>query len=310
MLPIQPLKGEFRRPDLRNHRKILVVDGRVGFAGSQNLTEPGYNKPKNHKLGREWVELMTRVEGPVVAPAQRRLPRPTGTARPARTCGRRSSRRRPRRPARRGRGRRGRRPGGPERARVRDREQPAAVHQLIYAAQRRLSLTSPYFVPDESLLYAVTTAAQRGVDVELFVERARPTSSWSTTPSAPTTRRCSRPACGSGSTRSRTCCTPSTSRSTTPLAVIGSSNMDMRSFALNYEVVLMLTGAEVVARLREVEDTYRALSTELTMEEWREPQLGREVRRQRDAADLGPAVDRGPLPEKPGRRRLRSGSPW
>ena len=40
---------------------------------------------------------------------------------------------------------------------------------LIYGAQRRLSLTSPYFVPDESLLNAVTTAAQRGVDVELFV---------------------------------------------------------------------------------------------------------------------------------------------
>ena len=40
---------------------------------------------------------------------------------------------------------------------------------LIYSAQRRVSLTSPYFVPDESLLYAVTTAAQRGVEVELFV---------------------------------------------------------------------------------------------------------------------------------------------
>src|SRR4029079_17151548 len=40
---------------------------------------------------------------------------------------------------------------------------------MIYAAQHRLSLTSPYFVPDDSLLYAVTTAAQRGVDVELFV---------------------------------------------------------------------------------------------------------------------------------------------
>ena len=67
MLPIQPLKGELRRPDLRNHRKILVVDGRVAFTGSQNLIEPGYNKPKNHKAGREWVELMARVEGPVGA---------------------------------------------------------------------------------------------------------------------------------------------------------------------------------------------------------------------------------------------------
>src|SRR5215510_517070 len=58
MLPIRPLKGELRRPDLRNHRKILVVDGRVAFSGSQNLSEPCYDKPKNQKLGRAWVELM------------------------------------------------------------------------------------------------------------------------------------------------------------------------------------------------------------------------------------------------------------
>jgi cardiolipin synthase len=42
-------------------------------------------------------------------------------------------------------------------------------NSLIYSAQRRLSITSPYLVPDESLLYAITTAAQRGIDVELFV---------------------------------------------------------------------------------------------------------------------------------------------
>ncbi len=51
MLPVRPLRGEFRRPDLRNHRKILVVDGRVAFTGSLNLVEPGYNKPKNHERG-------------------------------------------------------------------------------------------------------------------------------------------------------------------------------------------------------------------------------------------------------------------
>ena len=37
MLPIQPLRGHWRRPDLRNHRKILLVDGIIGFTGSQNL---------------------------------------------------------------------------------------------------------------------------------------------------------------------------------------------------------------------------------------------------------------------------------
>jgi cardiolipin synthase len=52
------------------------------------------------------------------------------------------------------------------------------------------------------------------------------------------------------------------------VAVVGSSNMDMRSFALNYEVSLMLLGPEVVARMRTVEDAYRALSSELTRDEW------------------------------------------
>src|SRR4029079_10095719 len=62
MLPIRPLKGEMRRPDRRTHRKTLVVDGRVAFSGSQNLIEACYDKPKNQKLGRAWVELIARFE--------------------------------------------------------------------------------------------------------------------------------------------------------------------------------------------------------------------------------------------------------
>ena len=54
------------------------------------------------------------------------------------------------------------------------------------------------------------------------------------------------------------------------VAVIGSSNMDLRSFALNHEVSMMLTGADIVARFRKVEDDYRALSRELTLEEWQQ----------------------------------------
>ena len=52
--------------------------------------------------------------------------------------------------------------------------------------------------------------------------------------------------------------------------MVGSSNMDMRSFALNYEVVVMLTGHEIVERLHAVQDTYRSLSTELTLAAWQE----------------------------------------
>ncbi|MGO7984200.1 phospholipase D-like domain-containing protein, partial [Rhizobium johnstonii] len=39
MLPVQPLKGNNQRLDLRNHRKILVVDGNTAFVGSQNVID-------------------------------------------------------------------------------------------------------------------------------------------------------------------------------------------------------------------------------------------------------------------------------
>jgi cardiolipin synthase A/B len=53
------------------------------------------------------------------------------------------------------------------------------------------------------------------------------------------------------------------------VAVIGSSNMDMRSFGLNYEVIIMMVGGDLVARMRAAEDNYRALSRLLTADEWR-----------------------------------------
>ena len=81
MLSIHPLKGEWRRPDLRNHRKILVVDGRVAFTGSLNLIEPGYDKPKNHQDGREWVSSWLGWRDRWSAHSTCCSP-PTGTARP------------------------------------------------------------------------------------------------------------------------------------------------------------------------------------------------------------------------------------
>jgi cardiolipin synthase len=261
MLPVQPLKGHFRRPDLRNHRKILVVDGTSAFMGSQNLVEPGYNKEKNHREGREWVELTARVTGPVVSalnavfatdwysetdeilvdevvpwdqvPAAGSL---TGQVIPSG-------------------------PGFSTENNLR------AFTTLIYSAQRRVSLTSPYFVPDESLLYAVTTAAQRGVSVELFVSEEgdqfmvyHAQCSYYRTLLEAGVRIYLYPAPYVLHAKHFTI--------DDEVAVLGSSNMDMRSFALNYEVSLMLLGADIVARMRKVEDGYRARSRELTLEEW------------------------------------------
>jgi cardiolipin synthase len=261
MLPVEPWRKPFRRPDLRNHRKILVVDGEVAFMGSQNLIEPGYNKEKNHRAGREWVELTSRVRGPVVAALDavfltdwysetgESLPEehvPFDAVPPAGdlTCQVI--------------------PSGPGYS---SENNLRAFTTLIYAAQRRVSLTSPYFVPDESLLDAVTTAAQRGVDVELFVsEQGDQFMVYHA--------QCSyyRALLEAGV---RIYLYPSPyvlhAKHFTvddDVAVLGSSNMDMRSFALNYEVSLMLLGREVVHRMRKVEDAYRSLSRELSLEEW------------------------------------------
>ena len=66
MLPLQPFRGHWRRPDLRNHRKLVVVDGVVGFTGSQNLIVDHYHKKGNIKRGLHWHELMVRLTGPAV----------------------------------------------------------------------------------------------------------------------------------------------------------------------------------------------------------------------------------------------------
>ena len=236
-----------------------MVDGKVAFTGSLNLIEPGYDKPKNHQDGREWVELVARVEGPVVTALNvlfatdwysetgtkltKEIQAPTAVAGsvPAQVI-----------------------PSGPGFA---TENNLRAFTTLLYSAQRRISITSPYFVPDESLLYAVTTAAQRGIDVELFVSEAgdqfmvyHAQRSYYEALLRTGVRIFMYPA-------------PYVLHSKfftvdDDVAVLGSSNLDMRSFALNYEVSLMVPDRDVVARVHEVEDTYRGLSKELTLEDW------------------------------------------
>ena len=282
MLSIHPFKGEWRRPDLRNHRKILVVDGRVAFTGSQNLIEPGYDKPKNHKAGREWVELMARVEGPVVSGAQRRL-RHRLVQRDRREARRRARRRRRRSP---GRCSAQVIPSGPGFA---TENNLRAFTTLLYSAQRRLSMTSPYFVPDESLLYAVTTAAQRGVDVELFVSEAgdqfmvyHAQRSYYEALLRAGVRICLYPAPYVLHSKHFTV--------DDDVAVLGSSNMDMRSFALNYEVSLMLPDRGRRGPAARGRGHLPRAVPGADPRGVAEPIPRLDVRRQRDAADRGPPV--------------------
>ena len=70
MMPIDPLRGRWRRPDLRNHRKLVIVDGVTAYMGSHNLIDPAYGSKKNAKIGREWHDLSIRLSGDIVASLQ------------------------------------------------------------------------------------------------------------------------------------------------------------------------------------------------------------------------------------------------
>ncbi|MEJ1092070.1 cardiolipin synthase [Microbacterium istanbulense] len=282
MLPVQPLRGRIQRPDLRNHRKLLVVDGAVGFVGSQNVTDSSYNLPKNIKRGLHWVDLMAKVDGPVVASinaiflADYYAETDSFAGYPAE---------------------------------ITDRSQvPETVPEgvdltlalpgsgdldcqvvpsgpgfevennlrlflvLLYAATDKIMMVSPYFVPDESLLQAVTAACDRGVDVQLFVSEEGDQAvvyhaqrSYYEALLRAGVRIWMYPKPYILHTKSLTI--------DDQVAVIGSSNMDMRSFGLNMEISMLVRGEEFVKELRGVEDEYRRLSRELTLHEWMQQPL-------------------------------------
>ncbi|WP_396655861.1 cardiolipin synthase [Microbacterium sp.] len=261
MLPVQPFKGKYQRPDLRNHRKLVVVDGTVAFMGSQNVTDSTYNLKKNIKRGLHWVDLMCRLEGPVVASVNAVFLSdwyaetdeiltdeidlfdvksgpgdldcqvvPSG-------------------------------PGFEAENNLR------LFLALLYYAQRKVIIVSPYFVPDEALLLAVTTACQRGLQVELFVSEEGDQAI------VYHAQRSYYEMLLKAGVKIWMYRKPYIlhSKSMTiddELAIIGSSNMDMRSFGLNMEISLFIRGEEFVREMREIEQMYRELSRELTLEEW------------------------------------------
>ncbi len=266
MLPFLPFQGKYERPDLRNHRKLVIIDGVVGWMGSQNLIDSSYLKKSNIKRGLHWKDAMVRLEGPIVAGlnaifitdwysetdillTREATPITKATRQNKLDCQIV--------------------PSGPG---FMSENNLRLFLALMYSAQEKIIITSPYFVPDESLMYAITSACQRGVRVELFVSEIGDQALvyhaqrsyyeallragvviWLY--KAPTILHSKHMSIDED------------------VAVIGSSNMDMRSFSLNLEVSLMVRGASFVKQMREVEEAYRADSRQLTLEEWKKQPL-------------------------------------
>lgn len=265
MLPVQPLKGKMQRPDLRNHRKLLVVDGKVAFLGSQNVTDSTYNLPKNIKRGLHWVDLMVRIDGPVVLSVNAIFVADWYSETDVVLEGIDITHAEP------GSGDLDCQvvPSGPG---FEVENNLLLFLGLLYAAKKKIMMVSPYFIPDEALLLAVTAAVDRGVDVQLFVSEEGDQAI------VYHAQRSYYEALLKAGVRIWIYRKPYIlhTKSLTiddEVAVIGSSNMDMRSFGLNLEVSMLVRGEEFVAELRAVEAQYRALSRELTLEEWMQQPL-------------------------------------
>jgi cardiolipin synthase len=239
-----PFRG---RANLRNHRKIVVVDGRVALTGGTNLAWP-YMGPR--PACDLWADLSAAIEGAAVADLESLFfsdwAFATGeelTAQSARPGAPTSAEADPD-------GSRDTAEGlvqvvasGPD---VADDPLYETLVSLIFAARRRIWIVTPYFIPDELLVRSLNLAARRGVDVRLIVpERSNHISADLARESY---LRELHEAGGQVLMYQPVMLHAKAILFDDRLAVIGSANMDNRSLFLNYEVAVFLyTPAEVQA---------------------------------------------------------------
>jgi len=158
-LPVNPIRSLFARIDVRNHRKLAVIDGRIAYTGSQNIVRPDYGR---RHAGFEWRDLMVRLTGPTVTQLQAvfledwefeagstvddfaYIPPPAVVGSAAMQVV----------------------PSGPNHP---TRVLRDVTVEALHAARERVVITTPYLIPDEAMLVALRLAAVRGVRVDLII---------------------------------------------------------------------------------------------------------------------------------------------
>ena len=251
-LPFRWRKPE--RLDLRNHRKIVVIDGQIGYTGSQNMVGPDF------KPGLTYSELVARIEGPTAAQLQLVFgadwyeetaeylgegafppPHVAGDC-PAQIL-----------------------PNGP--ASSTQRAQRMVVN-LVYAARRRVVITTPYFIPSQALQEALETAVQRGVEVHLIVDHRK---DQFMVANAQRSYYESLLTAGVRIHAYREAFLHTKSVSIDgEVAWVGSCNMDLRSFELNEEVVALFYSRSIAQQLEAIEAGYMRGAEEVRLAQWRE----------------------------------------
>mgnify|MGYP000438005215 CR=1 FL=1 len=249
------LRSLFGRIDLRNHRKILIIDGRITYCGSQNCADPEFLIKAKFA---PWVDAVMRFEGPIVRQNQHLfagdwmasvnenldallkapLPAPLSGGFTAQVIG-----------------------TGPT---VRASAMPEFFESLLFAARREVIITTPYYVPNDSLQDALCTAAYRGINVTIIFPARN--DSWIV---GAASRSYYGEMLAAGvkiyeyqggllHTKSMT-----VDRQVT---LIGSANMDRRSFDLNYENNILLVDGPLTQSMIERQHQYLADSYRVTRE--------------------------------------------
>ena len=261
MLPFNLFKGEIRRPDLRNHRKLLIIDGQKAFIGSHNLVAADYDTPAYQKAGIEYHDTSVEVSGVVVRQVQAVFASDwyyaTGeklTVDDLNLAQAEPTQGKPMQII----------PSGPS---YPSEPNLRMFISMVSQARHHVSIASPYFIPDEPLLAALTGAAMSGVRVDLYVSEQ-----FDQFLVGHAQRAYYEPLLVSG-VNIHLYAPPHMLHSKYvvidgELAAIGSSNMDYRSFGLNYEVMLLAQDRDLVQLLEGNNRRIEASSRLLSLEEW------------------------------------------
>jgi len=243
-LPATAVRMLFARLDLRNHRKIAVIDGAIGYMGSQNIADAAFAlKPRF----APWVDASVRVSGPAThdlallfaedwyldtketldpVPISECPPHPDGVVTQIMGTGPNSFN--------------------------------EALRQLIvsavHTAREEIIITTPYLVPDDATATALRTAARRGVETTLVVPARN---------DSPFVAAASRSFYGlllNAGVRimeyQRGLLHAKTLTFDRDLALISSANLDRRSFELNFEVSMLVYDTDFASELRFLQTSY------------------------------------------------------
>ena len=258
-LPLHFFGAQYTRIDLRNHRKIVVIDGHIGYTGSQNLIKRNYFR----KDAIYYDELVARVSGPVIGQLEAAFATDwfseTGIL-----LTRQSAQEITLEP---------KAAGGvlcqvlPSGSGFDNENNLKLFTALIHGAQHTLVITNPYFVPDDALMIAITSAAQRGVNVTLINSEASDQFLVSHAERS-YYEELLRAGVKVYQYKAPVLLHSKHISIDDDIAVIGSSNLDIRSFQLNLEVTLICYAPSVVADLRQVEAGYLHKSRPVNLAEW------------------------------------------